>query len=137
MTFIHPERNGFPATFFPEPLQCPRGDPPLPVPEPFHPGLQSTSHFHLKAARDALPEPNKGPVLVSIVDGSKGKTVRMTLDRSATVAELKQKFLQQMPDLQWLSLSCNGKPVQEHDVLKDLRLGEKVTFVTFQRCHGG
>ncbi|KAL4593370.1 hypothetical protein GN956_G26741, partial [Arapaima gigas] len=69
--------------------QCLKGDPPVPTPEPFHPDFQSTTHVTLKATRDVLPAPNKGPVLVSIVDGSKGKVIQKKVDRSETVEKVK------------------------------------------------
>ncbi|KAL4593337.1 hypothetical protein GN956_G26779, partial [Arapaima gigas] len=71
------------------PVTCPKGDPPVPTPEPFHPDFQSTTHVTLKATRDVLPAPNKGPVLVSIVDGSKGKVIQKKVDRSETVEKVK------------------------------------------------
>ncbi|KAG7458548.1 hypothetical protein MATL_G00221690 [Megalops atlanticus] len=118
-------------------VQCPvRGDPPTPVPQPFHAVFKSSTHASLFPVTEACTP--SGPITVYVFDTSSGRKVSMSLERSDTVGKLKKMFLQEQPDLKGsLKLACNGKPVWEYQTLAELRVKEGVTFFTYLRSHGG
>ncbi|KAI1887596.1 hypothetical protein AGOR_G00191930 [Albula goreensis] len=121
-----------------------KGDPPAPVPQPFHTHhkvFQNSTHATLQAVLGAEPlcSPT-APIRVSVLNGSDGRLVRMDLKRSDTVETLKKMFLQERgtPDLtSKLNLACNGKPALDHQTLAELQLNETAMFVTYQKCIGG
>ncbi|KAG7458547.1 hypothetical protein MATL_G00221680 [Megalops atlanticus] len=123
--------------YAPHQVQCPvRGDPPAPVPQPFHAVFKTSTHASLFPVTEACTPP--GPITVHVLDGSSGRKVSMSLERSDTIGKLQKMFLQERPDLaRSLNLACNGKPVLEHQTLAELRVKEGVTFITFQKCVGG
>ncbi|KAG5848292.1 hypothetical protein ANANG_G00096950 [Anguilla anguilla] len=125
--------------YFVRPWECPKGDPPVPVPQPYHSVFVKSTHASLQAVTGAELL-SSGPALikVSVLNASNTRMVQMDLDKSDTVGKLKEKFLQQCPDHSGnLNLACNGKPVLESQTLNELNLKESALFVTYQRCVGG
>ncbi|KAJ8271255.1 hypothetical protein COCON_G00101140 [Conger conger] len=113
----------------------------VPLPTPClsqHPVFAKSTHAALQAVTRAESS-SAPPVSVTVLNGSNGKTVRMHLDRTATVQQLKKRFLQETNPGSTgdVHLACNGKPVDDHQTLGMLNLRDTAQFITFQKCVGG
>uniref|UniRef100_A0A3B3T6Y4 Ubiquitin-like domain-containing protein n=1 Tax=Paramormyrops kingsleyae TaxID=1676925 RepID=A0A3B3T6Y4_9TELE len=99
--------------------------------------LRST-HATLKAVNEGVSlNPTTSHISVSVFDGSNGRTVKLQLLEADTVGKVKEKLKEgPMPGLS-LELACNGKPVAEHQTLRELCVLGQVTFITYQKCVGG
>uniref|UniRef100_A0A8C8C890 Ubiquitin-like domain-containing protein n=1 Tax=Oncorhynchus tshawytscha TaxID=74940 RepID=A0A8C8C890_ONCTS len=114
---------------------CPRGDPPIPV--PYDPTFLNATHASLLVVQDHKPN-RASRVAVTVLSGSDGKRVPFVLKSTDTIGKLQRRFLQKRPDLTGsLNLAYNGKPVQRHQSLGELGVKNGATFITFLRCLGG
>uniref|UniRef100_A0A4W5LR18 Ubiquitin-like domain-containing protein n=1 Tax=Hucho hucho TaxID=62062 RepID=A0A4W5LR18_9TELE len=114
---------------------CPRGDPPIPV--PYDPTFLNATHTSLLVVQDHKPT-RASRLTVTVLNGSDGKRVPLVLKSTDTIDKLQRSLLRKRPDLTGsLNLAYNGKPVQGHQSLGELGVKNGATFITFQRCIGG
>lgn len=82
--------------------------------------------------------PIEGPIQLSVINGSIGKKVVLTLSSGDTIAKLKKEYIKLHPEMCGkLNLILNGKPVQDHQSLGELGVKSEATFQTYQLCTGG